>query len=208
MNFVSGIADDFADITDGLASVNVDGNTVNAALRRVIDVREAKQSAGKYTTSDVAFHLNAAELDSALVIGTTITDTDGDWTILAIAHQTFGHRYRCVCRQLFIDSANTVDIQVASYTKSSTGALEPTWSTESTGVVAVVHYDQQSVNVEYDARYSVKTAKVYFTTNQNLTPNHRIIAPDGSVLKVLSWNNFDNIAQYFTATCRDSGLGS
>lgn len=206
MTFVSGIADDFGNVTDGLSPVTVDGSEVNAALRRAIDVREAKQSGGKYTTSDVAFHIDASELENPPVIGTTITDSDGEWTILSIALQTFGHRYRCICRQLYIDPSNTVNIQIASYAKSDTGALEPTWTTESSSVVAAVQYTQQHVAVEKDARHAPKTAKVYFTTNQNLTAQHRIIAPGGAILTVVTWNNFDDIAQYFTATCVESRL--
>ena len=197
------LATDFATITDNLKPVVIDGTDVNACLRRAVGVREAAASGGKYTTSDTTFHLDSAEC-SAPAIGGTITDEDGVWTILSVDWQTFVKRWRCVSRQLSITGGLTVTIQQATYAKSATGAEEPTWANVSTGVSARVHYESADVETAHGNRVSMSSMKVYFAAAQTLGPGYRILASDGAILKVMSWNGFDEIDQFFTATCEVS----
>lgn len=197
------LATDFASITDWLKPVVIDGTDVNACLRRAVGVREAAASGGKYTTSDVAFHLDSAEC-SAPAIGGTIVDEDGSWTIISVDWQTFVKRWRCVSRQLAIVGGLTVTIQQATYTKSTTGAEEPTWANVSTGVSAKVHYESAEVETAHGNRVSISSVKVYFASPQTLGPNYRILASDGAILKVISWDGFNEIDQFFTATCEVS----
>jgi hypothetical protein len=197
------LSDDFALITDWLKPVVIDSVNVNACLRRAVGVREAAASGGKYTTSDTAFHLDSAEC-SAPAIGGTITDEDGDWTIISVDWQTFVKRWRCVSRQLAITGGLTVTIQQATYSKGATGAEEPTWANMSTGVSAKVHYESAEVETTHGNRVSMSTAKVYFASPQTLGAGYRILASDGATLKVMSWDGFDEIEQFFTATCEVS----
>jgi hypothetical protein len=197
------LSTDFAAITDGLARVIVDGIDVDACLRRAVSVREAAASGGKYLSSDVAFHLDAQEVP-APAVGGKITDVDGEWTILGIDWQTLVRRWRCVARKLSITGGVLVTIQRATYSKGATGAEEPTWVDTAANVLARVQMGVAEMEVVNTNRTSVTSATVFFATEQTLGPSYRILGPSGQILKVLSWNGFDEINQLFAATCEVS----
>jgi hypothetical protein len=197
------LSTDFASITDGLARVIVDGIDVDACLRRAVSVREAAASGGKYLSSDVAFHLDAQEIP-APAVGGKITDVDGEWTILGIDWQTLVRRWRCVARKLSIAGGVLVTIQRATYVKGATGAEEPTWVNAATNVLARIQLGVAEMEVVNTNRTSVTSATVFFAAEQTLGPSYRILGPLGQILKVLSWNGFDEINQLFTATCEVS----
>lgn len=196
-------AGDFAAVVDGLKRVVVDGIDVNACLRRAVSVREAAASGGKYLTSDTAFHLDVAEIPEPS-IGGKITDVDGEWTILSVDWHTLVNRWRCVSRKLSISGGVTVTIQRATYAKGTTGAEEPTWATLASNVSAKVHLLSAEVETENTNRTSRINARVYFAAAQSLGPADRILTTDDMTLKVLSWDGFDETAQFFAATCEVS----
>lgn len=197
------LSTDFASITDGLARVIVDGIDVDACLRRAVSVREAAASGGKYLSTDVAFHLDAQEIP-APAVGGKITDVDGEWTILGIDWQTLVRRWRCVARKLSITGGVLVTIQRATYAKGATGAEEPTWANTATGVLARIQILSSRMGVTNTNRTSQSDARVFFATNQMLGPSYRILGPSGQILKVMSWDGFDDINQLFVATCEVS----
>jgi hypothetical protein len=197
------LSTDFATVTDGLAKVIVDGIDVNACLRRAVSVREAAASGGKYLSTDVAFHLDAQELPAPSV-GGKITDVDGEWTILGIDWQTLVKRWRCVARQLKIGDGLTVAIQAPTYTKGATGAEEATFSNVASGIPARIQLLTSEMEVVNTNRTSKTDARVFFATEQTLGPGYRIIGSGGQILKVLSWDGFDDINQFFAATCEVS----
>jgi exopolysaccharide biosynthesis protein len=98
----------------------------------------------------------------------------------------------------------TVTIQQATYTKSATGAEEPTWLNVATGVSAKVKYESADIEVVNGNRTSATTVRVYFAANQSLGSKNRILASDGAILKLISWDGFDEIEQLFAATCEVS----
>lgn len=206
MSLSLSIAGDFASITDNLKTVTIAGSSVSNCLRRAVTTKEASASGGKHTVSDTVFHVDQAAYTSQPEIGGTITDVDGDWTILSVQWQTFVRRWRCVCRQLAIADipANRVTIQQASYTKSSTGAEEPTWADVASDVLAMIVLDKSTVDVTHSNRVVGTAAKVMFTASQSLTSASRIVSSTGAVLKVLAWEGFSTIDQYFTASCEVS----
>lgn len=205
MNLALDIADDFQAIVDGLAQVSVDWKTVPTCLRRAITTKEAGRSDGKYLTSDTVFHLDIAEHPARPAIGGQIVESDGEiWTILEVAKQTLSNRWRCICRQLYIDPSFTVTLLKAVYEKGITGAQEPTWQTIAENVVAKIQIDRESVEVEHEYRTSVKTASVYFAQPQPLSANHRIAGPNGEVLKVIAWEGLDDVTRLFEARCEIS----
>lgn len=207
MTLALDIAGNFAAITDNLKSVAVDGNTVQACLRREVSTKEALASGGKYLLSDTVFHLDRAEQADRPAIGGQITDDDGVWTILTVQWQTFVNRWRCVCRQLFIDGTldqNKVTIQTASFTKGATGAQEPTWADAETDVVARVQLINSDVETTHSDRSIRTAAKVFFTQPRTFTLASRIVTSTGMVLKVLSWDGFSEVDQFFAATCEVS----
>jgi len=207
MTLALDIADDFEAITDNLKSVTVDGTTVQSCLRREVSTKEAMSSGGQYLSSDTVFHISQSRYPDRPAIGGQIVDADGVWTILVVQWQTFVNRWRCVCRQLFIDGsdpANRVTIQQATYAKGPTGAREPTWSNVETDVIARV----QLVNTEVESVHADRTtrtiAKVFFAEPRTLDFTSRIITSGGMILKVLSWDGFSEVDQFFTATCEVS----
>lgn len=193
------ISEDFGQVVDGLSSVFVNGVGVANALRRAVRSREAANSNGKYLTSDTVFHLDWNEHEDRPEIGGTIVDDDGDWTILEAAWQTLKNRWRCVCRQLYLDPAFTVTIQRPTFAKGETGAQEPTYATLSSDVVARIQIDSEQAGAEHELMSATKQVSVFFLSQQALKPGDRIIGPSGEVVKVLSWNGFDSITQFFTA---------
>lgn len=203
MSFDLDIADDFASVVDWIKPVVVDGTEVEHALRRAIATKEAMASGGKYLASDVAFHLDSADHPEEPVIGTSIVDDDGTWTVLETAWQTLARRWRCVCRQLKIVGGQTVTIQSATYQKGATGAEEPTFSTVLSDVVARVQLETSTVESSNTNRTVVTKASVYFAEPLDLGASHRIIS-SGTTLKVLSWEGFDPIEQLFKANCEVS----
>lgn len=203
MSFTLDLSTDFATVTDGLAKVIVDGIDVNACLRRAVSVREAAASGGKYLSTDVAFHLDAQELP-APAVGGKITDIDGEWTILGIDWQTLVKRWRCVARQLKIGDGLIVTIQAPTYTKGATGSEEATFTNVASGIPARIQLLTSEMEVVNTNRTTKTDARVFFATEQALGAGYRIIGSGGQVLKVLSWEGFDEINQFFAANCEVS----
>ena len=200
MTFITDIADDFTSITDGLSSVTVGGLSVTNALRRQISIKEAESSGGKYLASDVTFHFPLTEHATQPDLGAIIADSDGNWRIVSAAKQTLNTRWRCVCRLLAIDPTSIVTIQLATYSKGTGGAMEPTWA-DVADVNGQVHFKTASIEHANDARHSVSEVEVYFADAQTLTANHRILTADSTELKLKEWNGFDELMQLYTAKC-------
>ncbi|MGA2031671.1 MAG: hypothetical protein ABSG68_05405, partial [Thermoguttaceae bacterium] len=67
----------------GEADADAAASVVLHALRRAVTTREAAASGGRYTTSDVTWHLPAAELSAPPQLADIIRDQDGcRWTVL------------------------------------------------------------------------------------------------------------------------------
>jgi len=85
---------DFAEVVDGVESVTLNrrgstpggtGEAVQNALRRAVTVAEAAHSGGRFTASDVTWHLPCSELSNRPRLGDVITDGDGRrWTVLEV----------------------------------------------------------------------------------------------------------------------------
>ena len=200
MSFNLDIADDFTSITDWLKTIAVNGTNVPKSLRRAISTKEAAASGGKYLSSDVAFHLDQSIHPARPAIGATITDTDGDWTVLEVGNQTLGNRWRCVSRQLWIDPALTVTITAPTTTKGTTGAIERTWATLAENVVAKIEIDRETVEAGSGNRASFKFVTIYFASPQTLHTGYRIEASDGSTYEVSAWEGFSQVDALFRAT--------
>lgn len=206
MDLQTSIADDFDMVADWLKPITIQSVSLDA-LRRAVSSKELSASGGKLLVSDTVFHFSAAKYSDSPTVGQTIADVDGNWTIIEVGKQTFVNRWKCFCRKLFIDDipANRVTIQTATYAKGATGAEEPTWSTTGTNVLAIIQLGASTSEVVNINRSERTAVVVRFTQDMSLTAGTRIIASDGTVLKVLSWDGFNSAAeQYFTATCEVS----
>jgi hypothetical protein len=194
--------DDFVTVTDGLAAVTVsrpDGSLtveVAHALRLAVKTREARRSGGRYTASDVVWHLPAAELPEAPRLGDLIVDADSrKWTILQVREVTEGRRWRCVTRNLAIVHGldQKIDLERASYTKTPSGVLEATWQPWRTGLSARIQPRTLEVEKQQDRLASVAQFTVYLTENVPVDHTHRIKGPDGTRYRILGSRRAERI---------------
>lgn len=196
------LGDDFLAVADGLSAVTVsraDG-TVTAvvahALRLAVKTQEARQSGGRYTASDVVWHLPATELPEAPRLGDLIADAEGrKWTILQVREVTQGRRWRCVTRNLAIVHAldQKIDLEKATYAKTPSGALEASWQPWRTGLSARIQPRTVEVRQQPDRLDSVAGYTVFLAENVAVDHTHRIKGPDGTRYRILGSRRAERI---------------
>lgn len=99
-------------IADGIETValvrrgddpDAPGTVIQNVLRRAVTTREVAASDGRYTTSDVTWHIPAAELADPPQVGDMLRDSGGQrWTVLEVAATALGSRWRCTARRLAV----------------------------------------------------------------------------------------------------------
>ena len=195
-------SDDFADVTDGLQSVTVrrpgssQSTEVTHALCRAIRTREAEESDGRYTASDVAWHLPASELADPPRPGDVITDASSQrWNVLDVQRTTLQNRWRCVSRNLAVVHGldQYVDVQKATYSKGAGGADEPAWHTWRTGLAARIQPAGANVTNQHERRLTAADFTVFVAEDVPLDHTHRIIGPDGTVYRVLGYRKNERV---------------
>jgi len=193
---------DFPDVADALQPVALhrrgDGTTVQlaSALRRAVTDREAAASDGQYTASDVTWHLSAAELPIPPAVGDTITDASSTaWTVLTVRHDAQDTRWRCACRALEIHQSldESVDLQIADWTKGDAGAAIASWTTIRTDLPARIQPHRIEIETSHGRRTVRTTHRVYVAVPLEVTENHRLVGPDGSVYHVVAADRPDRI---------------
>ena len=193
---------DFQDVTDGLQLVTVatpgssEVTEVPHALRRAVTAREAQRSAGRLTAADVAWHLPAAELPEPPEPGDLILEAGGRrWTVLEVQRATLDARWRCLARDLAVAHRldDTVDIQQATYTKSSGGADEPTWHTWKTGLRARIQPALAEVKDERLRQVTRSVYLIYLEENLSVDHRHRVKGPDGTLYRVTGFRKAQRI---------------
>lgn len=210
MTFASDIADDFVDVVDGLATVTVKdrrgiGFSLANVLRRAISTREAAKSNGRYTTNDTAFHAAVSADSSKIALGWKIVDGDATWTVIEAAKQTLSNRYRFVCRNLSLvhDLTQRVHLQLATWTKNTSGVLEPTWETVEHKIPCRVTFQSSENDVEHSLRNHPRQADIVLELAQTLGESHRFIMtePDCYVFNIVSIENVEAIDALMTVKC-------
>ena len=193
---------DLAGVVDGLTSVTVTrpgssgASEVAHALRRPIQTREAESSEGRYTASDVAWHLPASEMTTTPRPGDVIVDDDGRrWTVLDVKKTMLDARWRCVARNLAVVHGldQYVDVEKATYTKGEGGADQPTWQIWKTGLRAKIQPIEVEVRDKHDGRATAAAFRVYLADDVTLDHTHRIKEPDGAVYRVTGYCKADRI---------------
>lgn len=194
--------DDFVAVTDGLSPLTLtrpDGSlslNVAHALRRAMRTRESRRSGGRYTASDVVWHLPADELTEKPRLGDLLVDAQGQrWTILQVQEAAQGSRLRCVTRNLAIAEGldQTVDIEKATYSKSPSGALDTTWAPWLTGLPARIQPQRQEVENLHDQQVATAQCTVFLADNLALDPSHRIKGPGGTRYRILGSRRAERI---------------
>ena len=195
-------SDDFSNLVDGLTSATVTrpGSSatteVTHALRRPIRTREAEKSEGRYTASDVVWHLPSSEISTPPRPGDVIVDEDGRrWTVLDVEKTTLDGRWRCVARNLAVVHGldQYVDVEKATYAKGDGGADQPTWQVWKTGLRAKIQPAQVEVRDEHDGRATAAGFKVFLAEDVAVDHTHRIKGPDGAVYRVTGCRKADRI---------------
>jgi len=198
---------DFANIADGTESVTVcrrgstpgsPGTTVSHALRRTVTMREAAESHGSYTASDVIWHLPAEELADAPRLGDVVLDADGRrWTILEVQSAALGTRWRCAARNLAVVYGldDTITILKATYVKDDGGAAEPLWRPWKTGVRARIQPVAAQAGTKHRARQTVVRYRIFLEEDLALDHTHRIQGPDAAVYQVVATQGAERIGE-------------
>lgn len=193
---------DFQTVADALQPVTVGrpGSSevaeVAQALRRGVTTREAQRSAGRLTAADVAWHLPAAELPEPPALGDVILDAGGRrWTVLQVQRATLDGRWRCLARDLAVVHRldDTVDIQQATYTKSSGGADEPTWHAWKTGLRARIQPALAEVKDERLRQVTRSVVLIYLEEDLAVDHRHRVKGPDGTLYRVRGFRKAQRI---------------
>ena len=198
---------DFEQITDQLEAVTLrraDGSAfaaIGAALRRAVTTREAAASDGRYTASDVRWHLPAAELAAPPRLGDRIVDaTAGCWTILETRLQTCGSRWECVTRNLALAGGLTsfVTILREVAVKGASGAVEPTYVPLASAVAARIQELSSRRREEHGRQSGIVEAKIYLAEQILVDNGCRVQAADGTLYEVTGYERPDSITSLFT----------
>lgn len=211
MSFSLDIANDFAEIVDGLSSVGLRDRSgqqygLENVLRRAVRTREAAASNGHYTASDVAFHVPITATSSKVMPGWKIVDNDGQWTVLERGIETLRNRHRFVCRNaaLVYDLTQRVNLQTATWAKNAAGAQESTWVTTQTDVPCRWNYVSGDNEVEHQLRNQPRQVTLFLEQSSLIGPDTRFIATSGDasiVLNVISWVDAESIGKLQQVNC-------
>ena len=187
---------DFVLVTDLLETVTLrraDTGAVSSiahTLRREVTQREAEASGGKYTRSDLVWHLPAGELSVFPRLGDQLIDADdAKWTILEIQLACGGARLRCLARNLAVAAglSDEITIQVATWSKTASGAASATWNDSLTGLAARIQPQTGEVTVTHDRREMRITHRIIVAEAVDVNDNHRVLDADGNVYHVVGY---------------------
>jgi hypothetical protein len=196
---------DFVQVADALEPVKLNradgsGSTeLTGALRRAMTTREAAASDGKYTTSDVHWHL-AADLPAPPRLGDQIIDAGGEaWTILEAQLVTCGSRWKCATRNLALAGGLNTYITILREvaTKGPNGAVEPTFVPYASAVQARIQELSASRGEQHGRQSGTVKAKVYMAQQILVDNGNRIQAADGTLYEVTGYERPDSIASLF-----------
>lgn len=214
---------DFEKIVDGLKPVTlspVDGEAVPdvTSLRRAVSHKEAAKSNGRYTTSDSVFHVSTVTYATRLPLGSLIIEADGTrWVVLEHAKQTLLARWRYVVRLLEIIEQNEdtdadtdtpaigIYREVATFTKSLSGALEPTWNRDASPVVARFDPLEETRDTENNYSHFPLRAIGYFQTEFEVNDRVRFVDTEtGTIYKPMKATGREKIGELFAVECEVS----
>ncbi len=181
--------------TVSLTDLSLTGQSVEGAFSTPLKTREIEASNGRYTAGDRRFHLPIVNTTSTPQVGGTITDASFTYTILDVDKAAMSGIWKVAARKLEIFSElNTlVTIQLATWAKDANGVQAATWANEHTGVRAKIQPATEGIEQDENSRTIRKRYQVIFEADQTLDHNRRIIGPDGSTYKVLSYSRRERI---------------
>ena len=196
---------DFADVADAVEAVTLrargsspesPGTPIAHALRRAVTTREAAVSSGRYTASDVTWHLPVAEVPVAPRLGDVLCDAGGcAWTVLEVAQTTLASRWRVTSRSLAVIYAldDVISILQATFAKGDGGAAEPTWTPWMSDLRARIQPLALEIDDEYEARVATTRVRIFLAESLVLNETHRVRGSDGTIYKVLGMTAAERI---------------
>ena len=187
---------DFVLVADLLETVTLrraDTGAVSSlphVLRRELTEREAEASGGKYARSDLVWHLPAGELMVFPRLGDQlVTADDARWTILEIQLACGGARLRCHTRNLAVAAgvSEEITIQLATWSKTASGAASATWSDWLTGLPARIQPQIGRVESAHDRRELRVTHRIIVADPVAVNENHRVLDAAGNIYHVVGY---------------------
>ncbi len=169
---------------------------VDHALSHTVRTREAQRSGGRYTSSDVVWHLPAAELPDEPRPGDVLIEASGRrWTILDVQQASLRTRWRCVCRRLAIrDGLNQqIRIERATYHKTAGGAEEAVWQVWRTAVPARIQPLAAETTGRHDRDGTAARFRVFCGDDLRLDHTYRIRGPDGTAYRIAACRKSERI---------------
>ncbi|MEE9603278.1 MAG: head-tail adaptor protein, partial [Thermoguttaceae bacterium] len=145
------------------------------------------RSNGKYTASDLTWHLPCEQLSKRPGLGDVITDAGGQrWTVLDVRAATLQSRWQCSTRNLAVVYAldDTVTVLKAVYAKGDGGAASATWRPWRTGIRARIQPLETGMGVRHASRQAANQYTIFIEEDLSLDHTHRIKAADGTIYKI------------------------
>jgi hypothetical protein len=193
---------DFARVIDDLTPVTLvrvgtpDETLIDSALRQAIRTREAEHSGGRYTSSDVVWHLPAAGVPYEPRPGDVLVESNGRrWTVLDVGQATLRTRWRCICRDLAIAGGLDQEIQIekAVYRKTPGGVEEAVWQTWRSGVQARIQPIAVETAGAHDRDATVARFRVFCAEDLPLDHTYRIKDHRGAMYRILACRKAERI---------------
>lgn len=148
---------------------------VPEAKRRVLSTKELAASNGRYTGSDIVFHIPYESMPDYVTprVGDQIIDhaqpsQDGGlqneertWTVLELNQQVLGTRWKCVCRDMVIANGltDTITIYTPTVSLDATGAQTRSWTAVHSNLAARVQPENTD---QFDSR-GIRASKVNYS---------------------------------------------
>jgi hypothetical protein len=207
---------DSAAVADGLEAITLlrrqspagPGESVPHALRRAVDAaevvgenRKTIESDGRYTAADASWSLPVEELSAPPRLGDVVLDAAGRrWTILETRLVALGGRWRCRTRELSIAFGleDLIDVLVADYSKSPSGALVATWTVLYAGVRGRIQPLETKIETDSASPKSVRRCRIILEEPIDFDQTFRLRGPDGSHYRILAAAGFPKLGELQT----------
>ncbi len=193
---------DFTNIVDGLESVTLlrHGNTqeitIDRAWRFSRQTDESEPAGGYAPVANIVWQFEWDPLLLTPQVGDRLLDTTGDcWTLLSVESMLGATRWRCQSRNLRV--AHSLDclltVEQAVWEDLGSGLEITGWSLFQSAVHARVQPELVAVDEVANPITSTATYRIVLEESLPLDHNHRFVANDGVVYRLLRFEQADRI---------------
>lgn len=179
------------------------------ALRRSVTATEAAASAGKYTSSDVRWHLPAVQCSFAPKPADYIVAGAETFRVLAVELATLRTRYACTCRLLAIENRlqDFVSVELGVATSSPMGTPQYRWERTYVNEAAAVFEASEDEQLRPAGDKLQPTHVVYFSRAIEIDARYRIVH-DGTIYRVIGARDAQAIDAFFAVDVRKQEVNS